>query len=104
MAAANVPADLKYVKAKGFDAVRIWPNFPRGHRYQLIRADGTLNADGLQRLRFILDRAREQKLVVDVSFTAEHTSGLDAARFRDALVATTDALRGYDNLLFDLQN
>ena len=104
MSASNVPADLKYIRSKGFDGVRIWPNFPRGHRYQLMRADGTLNPEGVSRLQFILDRARDERLVVDVSFTAEHVSGLDAARFRDGLAAATDVLRGYDNLLFDLQN
>src|SRR5947209_1725623 len=104
MAAANVPADVKYIRGKGFDGIRVWPNFPAGLPNQLIRSNGTLNPDGLSRLTFILDRAREQKLVVDVSFTAEHVAGLDAARFRDGILAATDALRSYDNLIFDIQN
>src|SRR5262245_34789462 len=103
MAAAHVPQDLTYLRGKGFDGVRIWPNFPRSGP-QLMRSDGSINPDGLARLRFILDRAREQRLVVDVSFTAEHVSGLDAARFRDGILAATDALRSYDNLIFDIQN
>src|SRR5262245_30249461 len=103
MAAAHVPEDLKYLRGKGFDGVRIWPNFPRTGP-QLMRSDGSINPDGLARLRFILDRAREQRLVVDVSFTAEHVSGLDAGRFRDGILAATDALRDYDNLIFDIQN
>src|SRR5262249_36052588 len=104
MAAGHVPEDLKYLRAKGFDGVRIWPNFPRGSSLQLMRSDGSINPDGMAKLRFILDRAREQRLVVDVSFTAEPVSGLDAARFRDGILATTDALRDYDNLIFDIQN
>src|SRR5262245_12223569 len=103
MAAGHVPEDLKYLRSKGFAGVRIWPNFPRGPM-QLMRSDGSINPDAMARLLFILDRAREQKLVVDVSFTAEHVAGLDAGRFRDGILATTDALRGYDNLIFDIQN
>src|SRR5262245_17341856 len=38
MAAANVPADVKYIRSKGFDGIRIWPNFPRSGP-QLMRSD-----------------------------------------------------------------
>src|SRR2546428_7241628 len=103
MNAVNVTADLKYVRSKGFAGVRIWPNLNPGP-VQLMRRAGSLSAEGLSTLRFILDRARDEHLVVDVSFTAEHIPGLDAARFRDAILATTAELRDYDNLLFDIQN
>jgi len=102
MGADNVTADLRYIRSKGFDGIRIWPNFVTGP--QLMRNDGTLNPDSLSRLLFILDRAREQRLVVDVSFTAEHVAGMDAARLRDAIMRTTAALQSYDNLLFDIEN
>jgi hypothetical protein len=103
MNAVNPTADLKYLKSKGFDAVRIWPNLNTGP-IQLMRRDGSLRPDGLSTLKFILDRARDERLVVDVSFTAEHVPGLDAARFRDGILATTAELRDYDNILFDIQN
>src|SRR5262245_62682710 len=103
MNAVNITADLKYLKSRGFDGVRIWPNLNTGP-VQLMRSDGTLRPDGLSTLKFILDRARDERLVVDVSFTAEHVAGLDAARFRDGIVATTGELRDYDNILFDIQN
>jgi hypothetical protein len=103
MNAVNVTADLKYLRSKGFDGVRIWPNLNTGP-VQLMNADGSLRPDGLSTLKFILDRARDERLVVDVSFTAEHVRGLDAGRFRDGILATTAELRDYDNLLFDIQN
>ena len=103
MNAVNPTADLKYLRSKGFDGVRIWPNLNTGP-VQLMRADGSLTPDGLSTLKFILDRARDERLVVDVSFTAEHIRGLDAARFRDGILATTAELCDYDNLLFDIQN
>jgi hypothetical protein len=102
MNAVNITADLKYLRSKGFDGVRIWPNLTGP--VQLMRSDGSLRPDGLSTLKFILDRARDERLVVDVSFTAEHVAGLDAARLRDAIVATTGELRGYENILFDIQN
>jgi len=103
MNAVNPTADLKYLKSKGFDAVRIWPNLNTGP-IQLMRRDGSLSPEGLSTLKFILDRARDERLVVDVSFTAEHVPGLDAGRFRNGILAATAELRDYDNLLFDIQN
>jgi hypothetical protein len=102
MGAANIEADLRFLKASGFDGVRIWPCLFTGP--QLMRGDGSLNPDGLARLRYVLDRARAERLIVDVSFTGEHISGLDAGRFKDGIVATTVALREYENVLFDIEN
>ena len=102
MGAPDITADLRTIKTLGFDGLRIWPNLDTGP--QLFNRDGTLRPAELERLRFILDRARAERLIVDVSFTYEHTPGLDPARARLAIMAVTDALRSYDNLLFDIQN
>jgi len=102
MGAGNLSADLRLIRSKGFDGIRIWPLLFTGP--QLMRADGTLDPDALTRLLFVLDRARDEHLVVDVSFTGEHIKGLDAGHFRDGVIATASALRGYDNILFDIQN
>src|SRR5215475_1317148 len=69
MGAADVAADFQFLKDAGFDGVRIWPNSPEGP--QLMRGDGTLDPSALQRLTEILDRSRDRRLVVDVTFTAE---------------------------------
>jgi len=102
MGAADVAADLQFVKDAGFDGVRIWPNSPEGP--PLMRGDGRLDAAGLSRLLEILDRARERRLIVDVSFTAEHISGLTAAAYRTAIGSATSALLPYRNLLIDIEN
>jgi len=73
MGAQDVAADLQFLKESGFDGVRIWPNSPEGP--QLIRADGSLDQSNLRRLLDILDRARDRRLIVDVTFTAEHIDG-----------------------------
>jgi hypothetical protein len=102
MAAPNIGADLHFLKSLGFDGVRIWPNLDTGP--QLLAADGTLKPDELTRLRFILDQAKLERMIVDVSFTYEHTPGLTPARARLAIMAAADALRSYDNIMFDVQN
>ena len=102
MGAPNVIADLHLIRNLGFDGIRIWPNLDTGP--QLMNSDGTLRPDELTRLRSILDQARHERLVVDVSFTYEHIRGMDAARARLGIIAATDALRSYENLLFDIQN
>lgn len=102
MGAPNITADLHTLKTLGFDGFRIWPNLDTGP--QLFNSDGTLRPAELSLLRSILDQARAERLVVDVSFTYEHTPGLDPARAKLAIMAATDALRSYDNVLFDIQN
>jgi len=102
MGAGNLTADLRLIRSKGFDGIRIWPLLFTGP--QLMNGDGTLRPDALTRLFFVLDRARDEHVIVDVSFTGEHIPGLDALHFRDGVVATAVALRGYDNILFDIEN
>src|SRR5262245_48967939 len=45
MNAINPTADLKYLRSKGFDGVRIWPNLNTGP-VQLMRQDGSLDPLG----------------------------------------------------------
>jgi hypothetical protein len=102
MGAQDVVADFQFLKESGFDGVRIWPNSPEGP--QLMRADGSLDPSGLRRLLEILDRARDRRLIVDVSFTAEHINGLTATVYRTAIASATTALLPYRNLLIDIEN
>ena len=58
----------------------------------------------LSRLLFILDRARDERIIVDVTFTAEHIGGMTASGARNEIVATAAALKPYRNVLIDIQN
>ena len=102
MGAQDVVADFQFLKESGFDGVRIWPNSPEGP--QLMRADGSLDPPALQRLIEILDRARARRLIVDVSFTAEHIGGLTASMYRTAIAAAANAMLPYRNILVDIEN
>ena len=102
MGAPNIPADFRFLHSMGFDGVRIWPNLDTGP--QLMNGDGSLRPEGLSRLLFILDQAKLERLVVDVTFTYEHIPGMTPATARIGIAAATEALRAYDNILFDIQN
>ena len=102
MGAPNVAADFHFLRAAGFNGVRIWPNIDTGP--QLMNGDGSLRPAELSRLRYILDQARLEHLVVDVTFTYEHIAAMTPATARVGIAAATQALRSYDNLLFDIQN
>src|SRR6266849_5063701 len=102
MGAPNTINDLHLIRSLGFDGVRIWPNLDTGP--QLMNGDGTLRPDELKRLLFILDQARLEHLVVDVTFTYEHIRGMNPRTARVGILAATNALRSYDNVLFDIQN
>src|SRR5437763_2599063 len=102
MGAPNVIADLHLIKGLGFDGIRIWPNLDTGP--QLMNGDGSLRLAELAHLLSILDQAKQERLVVDVTFTYEHISGMTPATARVGIANVTSAVRSYENLLFDIQN
>jgi hypothetical protein len=102
MGAPHITNDLHAIKAFGFDGIRIWPNLDTGP--QLMNGDGSLRPDELKRLLSILDTAKQERLIVDVTFTYEHIRGMTPATARTGIANATAALRAYDNLLFDIQN
>src|SRR6266511_145281 len=97
MGAPNPNQDLRLIHNLGFDGIRIWPNLDTGP--QLMNGDGTLRAAELSQLRAILDQAKLEHLVVDVTFTYEHIRGMTPATARTGILAAPDALRSYDNLM-----
>ncbi len=102
MGAPHIIQDLHLIRSLGFDGIRIWPNLDTGP--QLMNGDGTLRPDELKLLLSILDQARVERLLVDVTFTYEHVAGMSPATARTGILAATNALRTYDNLLFDIEN
>src|SRR5947207_6018422 len=77
MGAPNPIQDLHLMHTLGFDGFRIWPNLDTGP--QLMNADGSLRPDELRHLQSILDQAKIEHLVVDVTFTYEHIGGMTPA-------------------------
>jgi hypothetical protein len=141
VAPPDLHSDFAYLKSKGVDGVRIFPNWwdvrqdvwsaPRGHTYYfaadtLMAPDGTIRSGSggpLDRFRQVLDIARDEGLLVDVSFSAESVAAcptgdcpagssgltsLDLAGYQRALVDLTRRLAAdasaNAHVLFDLQN
>ena len=102
MGAPHTIQDLRLIKNLGFDGIRIWPNLDTGP--QLMNGDGSLRPAELARLRSILDQAKIERLIVDVTFTYEHIAGMRPSTAKVGIMAATDALRSYDNLIFDIEN
>src|SRR6266849_612402 len=102
MGAPNVIADLHLMKTLGFDGFRIWPNLDTGP--QIMNGDGSLRPNEFAQFLSILNQAKQERLIVDVTFTYEHIPGMTPATARIGIGNVATALRSYENVLFDIQN
>src|SRR5207244_10600267 len=93
MGAPDVAADFRFMRSRGFDGIRLWPNLSTGP--QLPNGDGSLRPDVLSRLLFILDRARDERITVDGTFTAAHVGGMTAPGARSGTAARAGAAKPY---------
>lgn len=114
----SLSLDFAYLRGKGIDGVRIFPNWwhttvPRPatpSSTTLMNAAGGFRPGRMTKLKQILDTAKAHRLVVDVSFAAETVvDGSDTLTFqeyRTAIVAVAQELSGsaYRHVLFDFQN
>lgn len=111
MRAGDLDGDFTYIRQAGFDAVRIFPNWPHyitgaaADDDALFTSRGTIREERWPVFVRVLERAAAHGLVVDVSFTRETITGLAHEHYGEQLRAVTAALRGkYPNVLFDVQN
>src|SRR5262249_6285029 len=84
MGAPNVVADLHLMKTLGFDGFRIWPMLNTGPG--ILNQDGSIRQAEFSHFLSILDQARIERLIVDLTFTHEH-AGMTPAQ---ALVGMTN--------------
>jgi hypothetical protein len=105
-------SDFTWMKSKGIDGIRIFPNWlnwgtpPTPASDTLIDAAGALRPTVLTKFLHVLDLAKTHGLVVDVSFTCDTVTGLNHTNYKTGLTAATNALAGdsYRHVFFDLQN
>jgi hypothetical protein len=107
----DLDTDFAYIKAQGFDGIRIFPNWFHYLTGAQADDDGLFKSDGqIRETRWpvflrVLDRAAAHGLIVDVSFTRETVTNLSPANFALQVVDVTERLDGaYPHVLFDLQN
>ena len=129
----TLESDFAYLKAKGINGIRIFPNWwdwndqavpkIRFSKRTVFDAQGNLRAEPLVRLRTVLDKALAHGLIVDVSFAYEVVRDLSALTeahltgpshnltnrvkldaYRRGIMAVTRELKPYQHIFFDLQN
>jgi hypothetical protein len=115
--------DFSYFKEHGIDGIRILPNWwhwlcPKSPSADdaLFTVDGTLRPESdvvWKRFVYVLDKAAEHGLLVDVTFTAEtiadrhlgERGGLTAVSYRDQIAGVARRLKNsYPHVFFDLHN
>ena len=104
--AATLAGDLDWLKERGIDGIRVWPNLD----VPIMNADGAVNPSRLDRLRAFIDAAATRGLIVDLSFHREGVCGNPVAcdftvsEFGQGIRAVAADLSERRNVLFDLQN
>ncbi|MDP4001451.1 MAG: hypothetical protein Q8P69_00155, partial [bacterium] len=121
MDSPNPISDLDYLKSKGFDGIRIFPNWWENVRPltsdsdPLITANGSLDQAKLNKLISIVDGVNSRGMIVDISFAREVVDGncsdsaynthvLCKQDFKNGVVAVARALRNKTNVFYDLSN
>jgi hypothetical protein len=117
---AVLDADFAWLRRHGIDGVRIFPNWWRcaevrrcggqpGADTLMAAPDGRIRADRLARLRQVLAKAAQHRLIVDLSFARETVRDpqgamLGAAPYAEALAKALQALGAMPHVMVDLQN
>src|SRR3989338_6247400 len=100
---ATLESDFAALKSRGFNGIRIFPNWWDNPQFQLIDSAGNLKPGMLNRLTNVLNKAQNNSLAVDVSFARE-VVGADLNSFRNGIQSTTSGILSYRGVTFDLQN
>lgn len=120
VSATNLHSDFAYLRQRGVDGIRIFPNWwdvrqdvwsaPSQTYYPapdtVIAGNGSLR--NWTKFLQVLDIAKEESLLVDVSFSAESVPGLNLTNYRNAIANIAGQLASagskYKHVLFDIQN
>lgn len=107
----DLDTDFQYIRAKGFDGIRILPNWFHYDTGQPANDDALFTDSDVIRdekwpvfLR-VLERASAHGLLVDVTFTRETVSSLTVSEYSTQIRKATEMLRNTcPNVLIDIQN
>ncbi|MFN8058039.1 MAG: hypothetical protein U0Q12_12815 [Vicinamibacterales bacterium] len=104
---------FQLLKQKGFDGVRVFPNWwwntsgggCTADPLPVIRANGSIDPVAAGRLQRVLDLAGRQGLVVDVSWAMETVAGLTWNNYLLGLLRATSLMKNqFPQAMFDIQN
>ncbi|HSE41668.1 MAG TPA: hypothetical protein VLH08_12975 [Acidobacteriota bacterium] len=100
-------SDLSFLKERGFNALRVWANWYtefQPNTLGLIKKDGNINPDVLNKLITLLKTADQNGFIVKLTFSRDATYKIDFEKYEAAIVAITSEIRLFRNVLLDLQN
>ena len=106
---STLDSDLSYLKSKGINGIRIFPNWWGTYSASnpppdtLMDSNGNLRPNQLANLKKVVNKANGQGLVVDISF-ANIVPNLSFSNYKKAIVATVIALNGNNNIFYDIHN
>lgn len=100
-------ADLAFLRVRRFNTVRIWASWydefqPR--TISVIRKNGTLNPDGVERLIRVLNATKAKNILVILVFSRDALPGITFNNYRLGIRRVASLLKPYRFLLFDVQN
>ena len=100
-------ADLAFLRVRRFNTIRIWASWyddfqPRA--ISIIRRNGTLNPDGVERLVRVLNATKSKNFLVILVFSRDALPGITFNNYRLGIRRVASILKPYRFLLFDVQN
>jgi len=121
MDASNLSGDLDYLKSKGIDGIRIFPNWwdyqgPGNFVFSdsaLMSSNGNIKNDRLSRLEQILDAASSRGMLVDITFTRDTVDGpcnqagnsiMCEEEYKKGVTSVANTIKGRNKIIIDLQN
>jgi hypothetical protein len=99
--------DLDLLHRKGFNGIRIFPNWwnePAHSGHTLFDSLGHIRPHRMKKLLAVINAADTRHLAVDITFCHETISGLSIEDYKKGIIQVVKALKNYTNILYDLQN
>ena len=100
-------SDISFLKARGFNALRVWGTWHDEHQpraINVIRNNGTLDLDGVSKLKRVLNVARTNGFIVKLVFSRSAIEGIGVENYKKGIRSIAVILKPYRGVLFDIQN
>jgi hypothetical protein len=100
-------SDISFLKSRKFNAIRVWGTWHEEFQpsvISLIRNNGTLNPEGITRLKHVLNVARTNGFAVKLVFSRAAVGEIGIENYKRAIRNLTVILKPYRGVMFDVQN
>ena len=100
-------ADFAFLKARGFNSIRVWATWYESESPQslpIIRRNGTINPAGWNRLERLLNVAKANSILIDLTFSRDSVHPISFENYKNAIRLVTAKLKPYPRVLMDIQN